>query len=76
MGRPRASSDVREFAAMFANTVTAYSPSRYDWVARTGRHSLFVLMTRLASKVLNVDFLEVIWPFETQRFTGDSVKKM
>jgi hypothetical protein len=76
MGRPRASSDVREFAAMFANTVTAYSPSRYDWVARTGRYSLFALMTRLAPKVLNVDYLKVIWPFKSQHFTGDSVKKM
>ena len=51
MGRPRASSAVREFAALFANVVTAHSSYRYDWVARTGRHSIFVLLSQLAPKV-------------------------
>ena len=43
------SSDVREFAAILAYTVTNVT---YYWVARTRRHSIFVLMTRLAPRYL------------------------
>ena len=52
MGRPRASNAVRDFAALFAKTVTTHSSSRYDWVARTGTHSIFILLSQLAPKVL------------------------
>jgi hypothetical protein len=52
MGRPKASDEVCDFVALFANTVTVYSSSRFDWVARTGRHSVFVLLSRIAPKVL------------------------
>ena len=51
MGRPRASNAVRDFAEMFANAVTVHSPSCYDWVARTGMHSIFILLSQLAPKV-------------------------
>jgi hypothetical protein len=51
MGRPRASNAVRDFAALFAKSVTVPSSARYDWVARTGETSIFVLLSRLSPKV-------------------------
>ena len=51
MGRPKASDTVCDFASLFAKTVTVPSKSQYDWVARTGRHSIFSLMTVVAQKV-------------------------
>ncbi len=51
MGRPKASERIREFAATFANTVTAISTRPYDWVARTGEFSVFTLLMRLAPNV-------------------------
>ena len=54
MGRPRASNAVRDFAALFAKSVTVPSSARYDWVARTGETSIFVLLSRLSPKVLGV----------------------
>ena len=53
MGRPRASNAVRDFAALFAKSVTVPSSARYDWVARTGETSIFVLLSRLSPKVLS-----------------------
>ncbi len=51
MGRPKASERIRDFAATFANTVTANSTRPYDWVARTGEFSMFTLLMRLAPNV-------------------------
>ncbi len=53
MGRPKACSSIRDFAALFASSVTVGSSLRYDWVARTGKHTIFVLLSRLAPKVKN-----------------------
>ena len=41
----------RDFVALFANTVTVPSKGKYDWVARTGRHSVFSILTIIAPKV-------------------------
>jgi hypothetical protein len=54
MGRPRASNAVRDIAALFAKSVTVPSSARYDWVARTGETSIFVLLSRLSPKVLGI----------------------
>jgi hypothetical protein len=51
MGRPRASSSNRDFAASFANCVTVFSVQEFDWVARRGRYGIFELMRLLAPKV-------------------------
>ena len=51
MGRPRASSTILDFAARFATTVTVPSAGQYDWIARTGNHSTFTLLYKLAPKV-------------------------
>ena len=51
MGRPRASQQIRDFAALFADVVTANSSCPYDWVARTGDYSIFSLLARLATNV-------------------------
>ena len=51
MGRPRASNTIRDFAATFANTVTVTSTCQYDWIARTGKHGVFTLLSKLAPKV-------------------------
>ncbi len=51
MGRPRASNHVRGFAEVLANIVTKPSVASYDLVARTGRHSIFSLLSMLAPKV-------------------------
>ncbi len=37
-----------DFAAMFAATVTVPSTCQYDWIARTGKHSIFSLLSKLA----------------------------
>jgi hypothetical protein len=64
MGRPRASNAVRDFAALFAHTVTAQSTSRYDWVARTGMHSIYVLLSQLAPKVCKIEmYLYMIFKY-------------
>ena len=51
MGRPRASNTIRDFAATFATTVTVPSTCQYDWMARTGKHGVFTLLSQLAPKV-------------------------
>jgi hypothetical protein len=38
---------VSEFAVAFANSVTAHSTHRYDWVARRGSDSIFKLVCDL-----------------------------
>ncbi len=55
MGRPRASNTTRDFAATFANTVSVTSTCQYDWIARTGKHGLFTLLSKLAPKVRSLD---------------------
>ena len=51
MVRPKASDTIRDFASALANTVSTASGSERDWIARTGRHSMFSLLTKLAPKV-------------------------
>jgi 3-deoxy-D-arabino-heptulosonate 7-phosphate (DAHP) synthase class II len=46
------SADVCEFVTLFVDAVTAHSESRYDWVARSGKHSVFTLLSRIASQVM------------------------
>jgi hypothetical protein len=86
MGRPRASNAVRDFAALFAKSVTVPSSARYDWVARTGETSIFVLLSRLSPKVHGIVVVrnsnnsipdvrsgpdcEVVWKREQQQVIG------
>ncbi len=51
MVRPKASDTIRNFASALANTVSTASGIERDWIARTGRHSMFSLLTKLAPKV-------------------------
>ena len=51
MGRPNASDTVCDFASLFAKTVTVLLKCQYNWVAHTGRHSIYSLMTVVAEKV-------------------------
>ena len=50
MGRPKASQRILDFAALFTDAVTTKSHRPYDWVARTGKYSIFSLLARLAPK--------------------------
>ena len=52
MGRPKASDISRNVASLFANIVTVPSNIPNDWVARTGDHSIFNVLSHLIPKVL------------------------
>jgi hypothetical protein len=54
MVRPRPSTDACDFINLLVYTVTEYSQSKYDWVARSGKHSVFTLLSRLAPKVISM----------------------
>ena len=58
MGRPKASAEMLAFAALFADAVTTKSRRPFDFVARTGKYSIFSLLERLAPKArsLHTDF--------------------
>ena len=56
MGRPTASDVSRTVASLFANVVTVPSNIPNDWVARTGDHSIFNVLSHLIPKV-NVQFI-------------------
>ena len=49
MGRPKASPQILEFAALFADAVTIDSEKHL--VARTGEYSIFSLLSRVAPNV-------------------------
>ncbi len=51
MGRPKASDISRNVASLFANIVTVPSNIPNDWVARTGDHSIFNVLSHLIPKV-------------------------
>ena len=51
MGRPKPCETTREFVAALARTVTIQSSAPCSWVARTGQHSIFALLSRVAPKV-------------------------
>ncbi len=57
MGRPKASDNIRELAAAFANVVTIATVRRYDWVARLGKHSIYTLLGAVAPKVIIFDLM-------------------
>ncbi len=52
MGRPKASDISRNVASLFASIVTVPSNIPNDWVARTGDHSIFNVLSHLIPKVL------------------------
>ena len=53
MGRPKASDVSRTVASLFANVVTVPSNVPNDWVARTGDHSIFNVLSHLIPKVMS-----------------------
>jgi hypothetical protein len=65
MGRPRATRGNRDFATSFATFVTAFAESRFEWIARKGRHGIFELLKNLAPKAraieINVIYGYLVW---------------
>ena len=54
---------ILDFAATLTTTVTASSTCQYDWIARTGKHGVYTLLSKLAPKVqFNEDRMSLMRP--------------
>ncbi len=74
MGRPRPNKLNRNFAVLFAETVTIPTSHPTDYIARIGEHCLFELLLLLAPKVINPtimcrEVLDSCWPLRPSQST-------
>ena len=70
MGRPKASPRILEFAVLFADAVTTDSPNYL--VARTGKYSIFALLSQVAPDVSRHSITYCYEIIQVPCFTGCS----